>query len=253
MQSTRGFVLALSLMLAATPAWAAFPTMLGRTFTGSPANETTHTVNFAVNPSDGDLLVVMFEVDGNPTVTKPTGGCTWNDLWSATNGTTAKSEAWWCISSGEGTSVTFTTSASEKSAVHSWVFDDGTFASGTPVEAATPTTATGTSCDPPSFDPSWGTEDTFWIAFCGADGIATATAYPSNYPDNQATGSGAGTSSGNASSSVASLSSAASISDPNAFTISSSQQQINSTIAIRPAGAAAPCKNFITLLGAGCS
>jgi hypothetical protein len=88
---------------------------------------------------------------------------------------------------------------------------------------------------PPNLVPSWGAEDTLWIAFESNVAARTTSVYP--YADNNLT---VATSTGtNATLAYCEQSVNASSSDPGAFTISVSENWGAQTVAVRPAAAAA--------------
>jgi hypothetical protein len=56
-----------------------------------------HTVNLPANISAGNLLLVFFVVDSNPTITFPEG---WTQLFQAANGTYVNFGVWYRIAGG---------------------------------------------------------------------------------------------------------------------------------------------------------
>lgn len=102
--------------------------------------------------------------------------------------------------------------------------------------AVSGSTSTSTTPDPPSLDPAnWDAEDTLWLAVTSVDASRTVSAYPSS-PDTF-TNTGYLASGGNSGATLgwARLEKNAASVDPGTFTISSSDEWVAATIAIRPA------------------
>jgi len=205
-------------------------------------NTSTHTVNLPPTVNAGELLLVFMSFDGNPTVTwDNTSFGTWTQLVDTPSGTAAKLVIYAKVAIGteDGGTLSIGTDVSEQSthqsqAIGNW---QGTIASG----VNSPTAATGTTDvpDPPAATDGWGNVDRKTIAVYGADGSRTATAYPTNYDLDQATGAsggGAGAGIGSAGRNQA----AAGSQDPGTFTISAADDWIAATVSVRgSAGAAA--------------
>lgn len=196
-------------------------------------DSTSHTVNLPGSIVAGNLLLVFFSVDGNPTITFPAG---WTQLFNTARtegGTTyVRFGCWYRIATGtEGATITVNTSGpsgSQRSAHTSYQISNYT---GVPVSA----TATNNNQypDPPILTPAWEAADTLWFATCGYDqGQRTVTGWPANYTMNQrnersndANGVGVGT---------AGRQYNAASENPGTFTISASQRWVAATVAIRP-------------------
>jgi hypothetical protein len=213
-----------------------FPTVAAVNGGYDTSADTEHTVNLPSGIELGDLLLVIFGVDGAPTITFPEG---WTQLFEEAYGTQNKLKVCYRVADGEeGSSITVTTSISKRSAHTSYRI---TGYSGTP-ECGTAAKGTGTTPDPPSLNPSWGAKDTLWLAIEGNDGDNHATAYPANYTDGRADYVefyGAGTGVGSARRELN-----ASSEDPGTFTISGWDSWIANTVAIQPA--AGGCTEDIT-------
>lgn len=210
----------------------AFPTVesLIREITGSAS--TSHTISYPATVSSGDLLLCIIGV-GDETNDVGWPG-TWTEIQDANDGATSEFSIGYRIADGtEGGgsfSVSFTASnrrASHLYRISGWhgatVPEVGTLASGT---SATP--------DPPSLSPSWGAEDTLWIAYARSErGDNTYTGAPTNYTNLAYDNDGAGAGAGAVASARRELN--ASSEDPGAFTPSSSAAWIANTVAVRPA------------------
>jgi hypothetical protein len=208
----------------------AFPAVAATNTSVHTANVTSHTVNLASGTSPGDILMVAFVVDGNPTVTWPAG---WNAR-AAQHNTAVRIEVRTRVADGtEGSTITITTSVAEQSVHRAWRIT-GCHATTGP-EGLTATGATANP-NPPVLDPAnWATEDTLWFALCAYDnGSRTLTAYPASYTDtlnDRSTGTGGvGLGSGRRQNAVGSE-------DPGTFTISAADEWVAVTIGIRPAAA----------------
>jgi hypothetical protein len=194
----------------------------------SDASGTDHEIDISPDISAGDLLVVVFASDGNPTVTFPAG---WYQLFQTAYSSYVKLGVWYRIADGEeGDTITVTTSASE--GISSLCYRITGY-SGVPEVGTAVTSSGSTTPNPPSLSPAWGALDTLWLACCANDdGTNYITAYPANYPignnneypDNSA-GCGVAT---------AFRELNADTEDPGTFTIDGSEQWVANTVAVKP-------------------
>lgn len=207
----------------------AFPVVAAVNGGNNPGDTANHTVNLPAGINAGDLLLVFFASDGNPTIGFPGGWTCLFQEWAAGGSPAVRFGCWYRIADGgEGATINVTTSASERSAHTSYRIVDyfGVPEAGTPV-ASGPTP----NPDPPSSSPSWGALDTLWLAACGYDSNKTVTFYPTNYTDgrndlaNQVDGCGVGT---------ARRELNAASENPGTFTISGNDQWVANTVAIQP-------------------
>jgi hypothetical protein len=205
--------------------YGSFPTVAAVNGGNNTSNSTNHTVNLPSGIVSGNLLLVFFVSDGNPTITFPGG---WTQLFQTVYNTTVKFGAWYRIADGtEGATITVTTSASEMSAHTSYRI---TGYNGVP-EVGTSATGITANPNPPSLAPSWGSQATLWLAACGHDyGVDTVSAYPTNYTDgrndrsNNLDGVGVGT---------ARRSLIAASEDPGTFTLSGANAWVANTVAVQ--------------------
>lgn len=86
-----------------------------------------------------------------------------------------------------------------------------------------------TAPDPPPHQ-TWDANDGLWIAFCGMGTNTTASAYPTDYSDNQATTS---VGSGGCGAAIATQSVRAQSQDPGAFTIAAGATWVAGTLLVR--------------------
>lgn len=205
--------------------------------TGFGTSVTSMAVNMPATVDSGDLLIALVEVRNAGTWTKPSG---WNDITTlsqAGGGSVGKLNGFYKIADGteDGGTATWTASVGTSAIwqvirVTSW---HGT----TPPEAAT---ASGdvTSANPPTLSPSWGSEDTLWLAVAGHAAASTAafTAAPASYSGFQNDGASSGGGAVSLASSYRAVT--ASSEDPGTFTAGGSNRWwAAATIAIRPAAA----------------
>lgn len=220
----------------------AFPTIQtsGTVNSNNTAGTNTKTVGMPSGVTNGDLVVIILTKDGGTgtsDITTPASG--WTELYDLASGSAnpgLAQTAWYRFCDGTepvDVTVTFTSGVAE---IASWVCYrvSGALA----IEAGVPAVGVSDTPDPPSLTPSWGSEDTLWLAVMGWDGWATVTnhsGYPPNYSIDQRTAGTYGGSAG-AGTSVAGRELAAASTDPDAFLLNSSNRWIANTIAIRPIG-----------------
>lgn len=207
------------------------------------SNSATWTLTYPTNIAAGDLLVAFIATDGSPSLTFPAdwiqAGLT--GVMSASSGgavrlTCARKDA---VGTETGT-FSLDLSASEQGAWRIFRIPAASWEGTQPnVQTAVDgDSATGASSnpDPPSLDPAlWGTEDTLWFAAIGVDTSRTISVYPLA-DRNTADVSGG---SGGATLGVCTSASAVSSLNPGTFTISSSDDWVAITFAVRPAAAVA--------------
>lgn len=150
----------------------AFPTVAA-TNTSTQASSTSHTVNLPASIAAGDLLLIFFGYNNSADdVTTPSG---WTQFFNVTNG--GRFYAYYRVADGgEGSTVTITSGTSGISQHNSYRI---TGYQGTP-ESATALGAS-TTPDPPNLTPSWGADDTLWIAATHPVNSAADLTAPTNY------------------------------------------------------------------------
>jgi hypothetical protein len=128
----------------------AFPAV-GATATSTQASGTSHTVTLPTGIAAGHLLVAIFGLRLATTVTWPAG-------WTPISTANLYYVAYRVADGGEGASITVTTSAARTSAHHVYRI--------TGQHSAAPEIASADSAtvNPPSLTPSWGADDTLWLA-----------------------------------------------------------------------------------------
>lgn len=196
------------------------------TATSTNASGTSHTVSLPSGIQSGELLVAFVVDDAVGTHTWPGG---WTELYDTDTdtGLQASSAAYRVADGSEGASITVTTSTSTTTA--HIVYRIGNY-QGVP-EVGTALESSSTTPNPPSLSPSWGSDDTLWLACAGARTTGLASAAPTNYSNLLAV---AHTTPGPSAMS-ARRERNASGEDPGTFTIPSSVTWTSQTIAIRGA------------------
>ena len=142
---------------------------------GHDATGTDHIVSLPSGIVAGNMLLVFFYTR-NFTITFPAG---WTELFQkVTYNGNGKFGAWYRIADGsEGSTITVTTSSSGYSAHISYRIESY---SGIP-ECGIAVTADSYNPDPPNLSPSWGAENSLWIAACGYEEYQNASGYPADY------------------------------------------------------------------------
>lgn len=138
-------------------------------------NGTSHAITLPPDIQAGDLLIVIFSVDANETVSINTGvsGNNWTVLATQSNSTTVTGSIIYKVAEG-GDALTLTTTTEQSSHL---VYRIANY-SGVP----TATASTGTTnIDPPLHTPAGGTDNYLWIATRSGDSTTAATAAPSGY------------------------------------------------------------------------
>lgn len=194
-------------------------------------NVTSHSVSLPAGIVAGELLMIFFCCDGNPTITNPGG---WTQLINAPAASNnARLYVGYRKATGsEGGSVTVTTSAAEDSNHISIRVSGAADPTVTAPQASTGATGSDANPNPDSLTASGGTQDYRWLAIEGHDRSRTTDAIPSGYSSVQAVASGGAQGSGVA---VATRTSTSATEDPGTFTISTGDEWRAHTIAIHPA------------------
>lgn len=105
----------------------------------------------------------------------------------------------------------------------------------TGVPEAVFTATPGSSLDPATLTPSWGSASNLWIAAATVGVVGTVSGYPTGYTDDQVTTSIDGTGSANCGIGIASKIATATSDNPAAFTFSASGNSSAATIAVKSA------------------
>lgn len=209
----------------------AFPTVASASFSSESAGTTTHDALIPTGTADGDLMIALVTLDKNAGINLPSG---WTGISAALVSGGIEVATWYRFAGASESDFTWTSTSADQSVtvilrITNW--------HGTTPPEATAATGTSTSPDSPDLNPTgWAVEDTLWVSWFGVDNDNQATAFPTNFNDNQDTahsGGGGGCAYGRAT-----RENAVASENPGAFTIGS-EQWAATTIAIRPLAAAA--------------
>jgi len=192
------------------------------------ASATSHNALMPATVNAGDLLLCFLATDAGATITTPAG---WTLLNSTANSTTMRGSWYYKIAAGTegGTSVDFVTSAAVTGNAQVHRFQAGTF-TGTP-ECSAAATGNTTTPNPPSLSPTFGAQNTFWIASAATDNSNTPTGYP--YGSGQLTTRSGSTGSGFASAHTCFVNQNTATQDPGTFTLDTARFWVAHTIAVR--------------------
>lgn len=200
------------------------------------SNVSSHTVSLPGSIASGDLLIVFFCTDGNPTITFPNEGTDWIEIYDRTAVSNAAriKAAWRKAGASEPSTITVTTSNNQRSS-HIALRITG---------AEDPTTTApetggfgGGNNDSPnvaSWSVSGAAKDYLWIASEGHDRNRTVDSFPSTHTDNNLSSVGGGANSSGCG--VATLEANKTTDDPAVFTISASDEWAAAGIAVHPTG-----------------
>lgn len=206
------------------------PTVAWRdTWQGSAVNAIAHVITWDAGvPTDGQLLLLVFTVDGPEVCTiNTTNFPGWVKLADQPDSTNVMTQTvFYKFSTGGEVTVTVDTTTEQSTAVILCIDNAGT-------PAGTSVGGNSTNANPPNHNPGVSLPY-LWIATCGQDSTVVATGTPQTPSvfGNLTTQAAAGT--GGASTSTAELTSTASSMDPGAFT-SATEQWAAWTIGIPPA------------------
>ncbi len=188
-------------------------------------------------PATSDLLIVMLahRDTANGAASWPVG---WTVLCAVTNSNIVAEIGYKVDDGSTGATINVTTTASAQSAHCSYRIRGRT---GNPEQSNTGTSSGSTNMDPPSLSPSWGADNTLWLA-CAAwqqDNNLNDPSYPANYSN------GFAYHSSNNQASMASCQRTlnAASEDPAALVYTSSRRYVAATVAIQPNSGSTPSVN----------
>lgn len=192
---------------------------------GASVND--HTVNLPSGIVSGDLLIVVFGTDGNPTVNFPAG---WT-IFAQSTGPASFRVAYRNADGTEGATITVTTVTKEKTA-HCSFRITGNDQANPPDEAASTNEGTSTTPNADNNDQGGSAEDYLWIAVAVNDRDPTLSSFPTNYTENQLNSRGTTATSCGTAAATRNLN--ASAEDVGDFTISATEEWVAATIAVHP-------------------
>lgn len=209
------------------------PISLAATAT-SVSSSTTPSISLPSGIVAGNIILIFASIDtSSSTITTPSGF-----TQIATNTTPDKMYIWAKVATGsEGTSISTTASIARDQGYVSYRISNayGTIDSTGIAVSTVVVASSGTTVNPASLTPSWGSANNLWIATCNMDGgDRDVTAYPTNYTLGQVT---SGNTAGPTSTDVAACARilTASTEDPGAFTFVRNGAFAAYTLAVRPA------------------
>lgn len=210
-----------------------FPNLVQSVATGFSTSVTSMAVTLPAPILSGNLLLAAVEVRNSGTFTAPTG---WTALFSpvAAGGVGGFSIFYHIADGTETTTATWTASVATTASWQTALISNW---NGTTIpEAANANSAGAVSTNnPPSLAPSWGSDNTLWLAIMGttADGT-TITAAPTNYLGFSTNSASSGGSQAGTGLAYRQLNAASE--DPGGFTTSSDRWWVAATVAIPPTG-----------------
>jgi hypothetical protein len=204
-----------------------FPILEGTNTSTEASDTTSHTINLPASIVSGDGLIISMAMTGvgqDPTITG------WNLRQYVQAGSTSIAIFTRTANGTEGATVTASTNQARKSAhtsvrVSRWGGNDLT-----DIHVSDATTGTSFFPDITSTTVPWGVKKSLFMQAVGIDGGRTVTAYPTNYPDNRLNPN-VFTAVGTA---LATRLLKAGIEDPDAFTISASDQWAAFLVVVEP-------------------
>ncbi len=202
------------------------------------ANSNAWTLTYPTNLASGNLIAAFMATDGTPTFTFPSG---WVKKSETNNGANTGCLAFKISDGTETGNFTVNLSASEQGGWRVFRLTDWFGGSlGTALTndadgvsfAATTTGSPSANPNPVSLTPAWGSADTLWFAAAAVDTSRTFSAFPTNYGNTSSDVSGGV---GGASLGLCRRTNTIASEDPGTFTISTSDDWVGLTVAIRPA------------------
>ena len=196
------------------------------------SNVTSHGISLPGGVTDGELLLVAFTSDGNPTISVGVGSG-WTKIGQESNGTVVTGAVFWKIANAIQTnSLVISTTDPEQS---SWV--TARILNGITVTGS-PSNGSSTNSNPPLFTPPPNNaKDYLWVATRHGDSTVNATAAPGSYVNFTVASGGGATASSNTALATRELN--ASSEDPGTFT-SATEQWACYTLAVESGFTRAP-------------
>lgn len=211
-----------------------FPAVVGTpTTTAQSTANTVRNIDLPTGITAGERIIIVITTDnaGAVTFTPPTGFSA--IAGAASSSTVCNGAAFEKIATGsESGTITCTVSTSCTNSMACAYRVSGAHAS--TVSEAAATTGTSTTPNPPSKTPSWGSDDTLWIAAFGKRASSALNTYPANYTTDQTSNN-----INNIRTAMATRQVAASSEDPGSYGIASSVGWHAITIAVRPSAVVA--------------
>ena len=179
----------------------------------------------------GDLLLALFTNDGSATVTTPAN---WTLLGTAADSNRIRASVFAKIASGTegGGTVNFQTSSNEQAAAQVYrITGWGGDVRDVEISAAVAGLGANPNCGP--LAPTWGEQETLWLAFVGYSSGAVVNAYPAGFGNGTLTRSATSGTTATAEVASARLEALGASEDPAPFTLSASSSSVAWTVAVR--------------------
>jgi hypothetical protein len=199
-------------------------------------NGPSHAVTLPTTPLTNDLILVIMDFNGVPTLTSTPGDYS-KPIDAANGSATCKLVVLWKRAAGGETGFTVTTGTDERSVNHVYVIRAAHTTSAP--EFATPVDEGGSSApNPPAITPTWGSgeETLFLIATGNNNGGRTVGTYPTNYATNGIDDQAGTNNQGAMLATSYRSATGVTTEDPDAFsTAGGGANYLSTTIAVRPA------------------
>ena len=192
---------------------------------------TTTTVTYPTGIAVGDVVILVVTTENSASITNPSG----SGFTQLSN--TASSSVTMLVSYQVAASaLSGTFNVTTGNARTSWAILRIDGRQGNP-EAGTAATGSGTSPNPPSLTPSWGSASTLWLSIVGFGGSTSASRAVSSYPSSYvlAVESAGTTSNSSTMIGVGYRNLAATSDDPGTYTTTPTDPWVAQTVAIRSA------------------
>ncbi|MFC1979779.1 SdrD B-like domain-containing protein, partial [Chloroflexota bacterium] len=224
-------------LVTAIPAQAAAPTVVAPvTASTFPSEATSHLVNIpAVNT--GDLLIAFASYRSSRPITANPDG--WTPLDTLQTKGDVGMGVFYKIATGNAGATTVNFVTSERSRMAVQVYRINGFSCATPPEISAAASGKSDSPDPDDLMPSWGADDTLWIAVVGHESEGGVVTDPIDYPlnyDSDQTSTMTGTGRNNFAIYSANRSHNIDTEDPGSFTVTNDRDWIAYTVAVGPSG-----------------
>jgi hypothetical protein len=211
-----------------------FPVVESTTPGSASADALSHNVTLPATINSGDLLLILFGADAQPTITwdNTTAG-TWTLLASETAQAGRSAVIYYKIANGTEDSAVLSIGLSTSDQAAWIIYRISGAAAATVIEASTKASGSSTGPDTLSLSPSWGAVDTLWFSMLTIANASAVSAYPTGYTGGTVVSSTAASDKTTVASAYRQLN--ASSEDPSAFSLGASQGWSGWTVAVRPA------------------
>ena len=232
----------------ASSAWADTPVVRSEVTSETDTNATQHPIDLPATIESGDLILVLFTLDGGEVITWDDSTCgTFTEQVDCVNSMGLHIEAKVADGTEDNCQLDVGTVGGERSTSHAWAIQtwEGTLSGGLNV----PSAASGTSLnpDPPAATDSFGTVDRKTIAIAAHDFPRSISTFPTSYDTNQIQNQTAHAGFGSAERDQTSAGSQ----NPGTYTLSGSDQWCAATASINGTVGGAVLPSQLPLLGVG--